>query len=678
MRRFVDVCNAIDYAHGRGVLHRDLKPGNVIVGKHGETLVVDWGLAKPMGHAEVGSPSDERTLMPSSSSGSAETLPGSAIGTPAYMSPEQAVGDLERLGPRSDVYSLGATLYCLLTGKAPFEGTDLGAILRDVQKGAFPPPRQVDPSIDRALEAVCLKAMATKPEDRHATARALADDVERWAADEPVSAWREPSSVRARRWMRRNRTAVTAASAAVLMAAGRPGRRCWRSSRGPTPGWRPRTPSWTEANRLKDEANAGLREANGRVQARFDLAREAIRSFQDGVNEDDMLKGEELKGLRDKLLRSAAGFYEKLEKLLQGQTDRPSRAILAQSYFELGDLTEKIGIKPEALAVHRKALAIRRELAARPDADGRRQARPGPEPERRRPAGRGDRRRRRRPRGLRGGPRPGRAAGRRARARPTRPATSSAPAIIGSVGSGEHGQAGRGAGVVRPGAGDPSEAGRGQPRRHRASAADLATATTTSASCKSQTGQPAEALESYRGALAIRQKLAEDNPAVTEFRSNLAGSHNNIGILHLEDRANGRGAGVVRRGAGDPTRSWPRTTPPSPNSAAGWRAATTTSAALRSQAGQTDRALAVVPRGAGDPAEAGRGQPRRHRVPPWAGEQPLQHRPPPGPVRANGRLTVVVPRSLGNPAEAGRGQPRRDRVPLRPGGDPLQLRPHAG
>src|SRR6202034_268279 len=167
LRRFTDVCNAIEYAHSRGVLHRDIKPGNVIVGKHGETLVVDWGLAKSIGKADVerGDDPDERALVPLSSGGSAETLPGRAMGTPAYMSPEQARGDLDALGPHSDVYSLGATLYFLLTGKAPFEGGDLGTVLRAVQEGDFPAPRQLDPSIDRALEAVCLKAMSRRPED---------------------------------------------------------------------------------------------------------------------------------------------------------------------------------------------------------------------------------------------------------------------------------------------------------------------------------------------------------------------------------------------------------------------------------------------------------------------------------------------------------------------------------
>jgi len=151
LRRFLDVCNAIDYAHSRGVIHRDIKPANIIVGKHGETLVVDWGLAKAGGRADP--TVDEQTLAPSSSSSSSETLPGSALGTPAYMSPEQARGELESLGPRSDVYSLGGALYCLLTGKAPQEGDDIGEILQRVQGGDFTPPRSIDPGIDRALEA---------------------------------------------------------------------------------------------------------------------------------------------------------------------------------------------------------------------------------------------------------------------------------------------------------------------------------------------------------------------------------------------------------------------------------------------------------------------------------------------------------------------------------------------
>ena len=147
LRRFLDVCNAIDYAHSRGVIHRDIKPANIIVGKFGETLVVDWGLAKAVGRADPSA--GEQTLAPSSS-GSSETLPGSALGTPAYMSPEQARGELDRLGPRSDVYSLGATLYCLLCGKPPFEGDDVGVMLRAVHEGQFPRPSQLDPSLDRA------------------------------------------------------------------------------------------------------------------------------------------------------------------------------------------------------------------------------------------------------------------------------------------------------------------------------------------------------------------------------------------------------------------------------------------------------------------------------------------------------------------------------------------------
>ena len=150
LRRFTDVCNAIDYAHSRGIFHRDVKPSNVILGKHGETLVVDWGLAKPLGRVDPKCDTGERTLVPSSASGSSETLPGSALGTPAYMSPEQARGDLDRLGPHSDIYALGATLFCLLTGRPPFVGEDIGEVLRKVGRGEIAGPRQLNPAIDKS------------------------------------------------------------------------------------------------------------------------------------------------------------------------------------------------------------------------------------------------------------------------------------------------------------------------------------------------------------------------------------------------------------------------------------------------------------------------------------------------------------------------------------------------
>ncbi|MCA9122823.1 MAG: protein kinase, partial [Planctomycetales bacterium] len=216
--RFVDVCQAISYAHSRGVLHRDLKPGNIMLGKYGETLVVDWGLAKVRGRGDSQSSSEETTLRPASGSGVAPTMMGSAIGTPAYMPPEQAAGRHDELGPASDVYSLGATLYHLLAGRAPFTARDLATVIQDVQHGRFPPPRSLQPDVPRPLEAVCLKSMALKPTERYGSPQELSDDIEKFLADEPVSAWPEPFTIRARRWVKRNQTFVTATAAAVLMA----------------------------------------------------------------------------------------------------------------------------------------------------------------------------------------------------------------------------------------------------------------------------------------------------------------------------------------------------------------------------------------------------------------------------------------------------------------------------
>jgi len=216
--RFIAVCNAVEYAHSRGVLHRDLKPSNIMLGKYGETLVVDWGLCKALGHREPETAADEHTLVPSSGSGSSETLPGSAIGTPAYMSPEQSEGRIDDMGPASDVYSLGATLYTILTGKEPFESTIVGVVLGKVQSGDFLPPRERNPSVPRALNAICLKAMSLLPQDRYSSCAELASDIEHWLADEPVTALKDPISDRTVRWIKRHRV-LAATSAAFLSAA---------------------------------------------------------------------------------------------------------------------------------------------------------------------------------------------------------------------------------------------------------------------------------------------------------------------------------------------------------------------------------------------------------------------------------------------------------------------------
>lgn len=224
--RLIDVCNAMQYAHDRGVLHRDLKPGNIMLGQYGETLVVDWGLAKPLGTgSENAGPTGEPALRPSAAAGGSATVQGTAVGTPQYMSPEQAAGQFDRLGPASDVYSLGATLYSLLTGHSAFAPPPGAAgrqgledVLRRVREGDFPAPRQINPQISPPLEAICLKAMARAPEDRYARPRALLDDLRHWLADEPVSAWPEPWTVRARRWAARHRTFVT--SLAVALSVG--------------------------------------------------------------------------------------------------------------------------------------------------------------------------------------------------------------------------------------------------------------------------------------------------------------------------------------------------------------------------------------------------------------------------------------------------------------------------
>jgi serine/threonine protein kinase len=217
--RFVDVCNAVDYAHSKGVIHRDIKPANIMVGKFGETLVVDWGLAKVIGSDEDVALTTRMVRTPETDAGDAGTCVGVTIGTPAYMSPEQAAGRNNELGPPTDVYSLGATLYQLLTGCLPHAAEeDMGVMMAKVERGETVPPHRLQPWVPKPLSSICMKALAVRPEARYVSARALSDDIERWLADEPVKAHREGWLERLFRWGRNHRTLATSLFVGYLVA----------------------------------------------------------------------------------------------------------------------------------------------------------------------------------------------------------------------------------------------------------------------------------------------------------------------------------------------------------------------------------------------------------------------------------------------------------------------------
>lgn len=348
--RFTDICQAAAYAHSRGVLHRDLKPGNVMLGKYGETLIVDWGLAKSLDQMPGARPGTEGPLRPALAGGSSATAQGSAIGTPAYMSPEQAAGRLDDLGPASDVYSLGATLYELLTGHRPFNAEQVEEVLEKVRRGEFPPPRAVTRPVPRPLEAVCLKAMAFAPADRYPGALDLAADVEHWLADESVSAYREPWTSRAGRWARRHRTAVATAATLLVAVAG---------GLAVTAGlvWREKGRTTAEFNRAeaeKERAEANLNISWDLTTGLADLI-QLVETGQDPSRAPVVA----LRGWADKTLAAVQVF-------LAAHPDDPARQFQASRLFRYSaHLSRLLNNDDEAEKGYREAVRLYHGLADR-------------------------------------------------------------------------------------------------------------------------------------------------------------------------------------------------------------------------------------------------------------------------------------------------------------------------
>ncbi len=376
LQLFAQVCQAVQHAHQKGIIHRDLKPSNILVAPYDDKpvpKVIDFGLAKAM-HQSL----TERTL---------HTAHETVLGTPLYMSPEQAQLNNLDVDTRSDVYSLGVLLYELLTGTTPlekkrFKEAAWDEVRRLIREEEPPRPsmrlsststlpslaagRQTDPArlkklVRGELDWIVMKSLEKDRSRRYETANGLAMDVQRYLAGEPVLAAPPSASYRLRKLVRRNKGLVLGAAAVVLAIAAGVAAVVLVQAR---------------ANRelagKNDELaakNEALAAEQAKVEKRFELARKAIAKLHTGVSEDMLLKSDQFKDLRAQLLKETAEFYGGLEKMLEGQSDAKSRRLLAEGYFQLAELTGRIGSQPEGLALHRKALAVRRELAATDGAD---------------------------------------------------------------------------------------------------------------------------------------------------------------------------------------------------------------------------------------------------------------------------------------------------------------------
>jgi tetratricopeptide (TPR) repeat protein/tRNA A-37 threonylcarbamoyl transferase component Bud32 len=484
---FEAVCQAVGYAHAHRVIHRDLKPANIMVGEFGEVQVMDWGLAKVLGEdnpASADGLSAEQTrawTQPSATQeASSHTQAGSLVGTPAFIPPEQAVGQVERVNERSDVFGLGALLAVILTGEPPYVGGDFESVRVQAVRGKLGDcfARLDAAGAEPELVALCKQCLAFEPADRPANAgvvwaavaafRAAAEERARRAELDRVRVEGEQATAAARSAERRKRRRLVIGAAAVLALAAVGGLTAVLAVQ-------------RQANADLAAKNAELATEHAKVEARFELAQKAIALFHTGISEDALLRNPQFTELRKKLLREAATFYTDLEKLLAGETDAKSRKALAAAYFQLGELTDKIGTKPDALAIHRKALAVRRELAAAEGAD-----------------------------------------------------VETRLDVARSL---------RAEGILLYYTGDPAGALRAwEEQRDIATAleAEAATDAVRSVLARShntigvflmETGKPEEALQKFQQALAVQQKLADANPTVPGYQSELALSHNNIGTV---------------------------------------------------------------------------------------------------------------------------------------------------
>jgi serine/threonine protein kinase len=456
------VARAVHHAHQRGILHRDLKPSNVLLDDEGSPHVVDFGLAK-------------RT-----ETGGELTATGAVLGTPAYMAPEQAMGKRGQVTIATDVYGLGAILYTLLAGKAPFGGDSVIDTLEQVKLRIPDPPSGPKRDVARDLQTICLKCLEKDPARRYPSAEALATDLESYLRGEPITARRISQVERAWLWAKR-RPAIAALSAATILAV--------------LAGTSAVIAVQARANRNLSGKNTELANTIGlldqeriRAKQREEQAIDAVKRFRDSVTNEPRLKNSaELEELRKRLLKEPLEFFKSLRAQLEADHDTRVEALeaLAKAAFELGELTAEIGDKEDALGAHQQARAIRVRLVRENPNVTKLQS--------------------------------GLAA-----------SHNNIGILLSETGKPTEALA----------AYEQARAIRERLVRENPAVTkfqcDLAAICANIALVLRKTGRPVEALAGYEQAIAIEERLARENPTITEFQSGLAIDRFNVGLLLSE------------------------------------------------------------------------------------------------------------------------------------------------